>query len=189
MNLDPVKIITQILSCAAPQGMKYAQRNEIVIQVLKNLNLDPAHPPKDFNGVYAYALVEYCVGKPKAILKLFREREVRMHFWRGFSLDDTEAFVDTVLHFIDYRDLGDEIVQELGLQAKQNIKRDITPYLEEFERVFTNVARLTRTPSDVMRDKDFWGILKCLNQLSNPADIDAKLKEKIGIIPNISPYS
>ncbi len=52
------------------------QRNEIVIKLLKKFNLDPEHPPADFSGVYAYALVEYGVGKPKLILELFQQKEV-----------------------------------------------------------------------------------------------------------------
>ncbi len=187
MNLDPGKVITAISRFAVPT-INQAQRNEIVIKVLKDLKLDPAHPPKDFNGVYAYALVEYCVDKPKPILKLFREREIRMSFWRRFSLDDTDAFVDTVLHFIDSHDVGDEIVQELGLQAKQNIKPDISPYLEEFYQVFANVARLTRTPAEAMRDKDLRRILSIFNQLPNPADRDAKWREEIGEIPDVFTY-
>ncbi len=188
MNIEPGKVITAIINSASPTILNQAQRNEIVIKILKNLKFDPAHPPKDFDGVYAYALVEYGVGKPECILKLFREREIKVHFWRGFSVDDTDSFIKQVLHFIDSRDIGDEIVQELGVQAKQNIQPDISPYIEEFYQVFTNVARLTRTPAEVMRDKDFRGILSSLNQLSNPADINDKLTQEIGMIPNISPY-
>ena len=189
MNLDPGQVVIAISRFAVPQIINQAQRNEIVIKVLKHLKLDPANPPKYFDGVYAYALVEYGVDKPKSILKLFREREIRLSFWRGFSLDDIDSFVDTVVHFIDYRDIGDEIIQELGLQATRNIEPNINTYLKEFYQVFTNVARLTRTPSEVMRDKDFRGILDSLNQLSTPATINAKLKEKIGIVPSISPYT
>ncbi|MDJ0716324.1 MAG: hypothetical protein QNJ54_19285 [Prochloraceae cyanobacterium] len=190
MNLHPVTVITKILPCAVPKIIDKAQRNEIVIQVLKNLNLDPAHPPKDFDGVYAYSLVEYGIDKPEPILKLFRQRDIKVHFWRSFSLDDTDAFVDKVLYSIESTRIGDEIVRELGLQAKQNIKEHISPYLKEFERVFTNVARLTQTPAEVMQGKNFREILESVNQLSNPAEVDAKLKETIGIIPKIvSPYA
>jgi len=188
MNLDPGKVITVIARLAIPPIISQAQRNEIVINALKKLNLDPAHPPKNFNGVYAYTLVEYCVGKPQAILKLFRETEIKVHFWRSFSLDNIDAFIDTVLHFIDSRDIGDEIVTELGLQVKKDIRQDIIPYIQEFYQVFTNVTKLTRTPAEVMHDQDFRGILSSLHQLSNPADIDAELTKKIGIIPNIAPY-
>jgi predicted NACHT family NTPase len=54
-----------------------AQRNEYVIRLLKQVGLDPEHPPADFEGVYAYALVNYGVGKPKACLELFRSQDVR----------------------------------------------------------------------------------------------------------------
>jgi hypothetical protein len=33
------------------------ERNETVIKLLQRFNLAPEHPPADFSGVYAYALV------------------------------------------------------------------------------------------------------------------------------------
>lgn len=188
MSLEPGKVISSIISVATQPIANQAQRNKTVIKVLQYLRLDPAHPPQDFNGVYAYALVEYGVGKPQAILKLFREREIKVHFWRSFSLYNGDHFINAVVHFIDSTQIGDEIVQELGLQATQNIKPDISPYLEEFERVFTNVARLTRTPAEVMRDKDFRSVLASLNQLTNDADIKDKFQAEVGEVPKIFTY-
>jgi len=55
-------------------------RNERVIKLLKQLNLDPYHPPEDFTGVYQYALVEYGVGKPRPVLEIFRQTEIQQLF-------------------------------------------------------------------------------------------------------------
>lgn len=188
MSLEPGKVIGSIISVATQPIANQAQRNETIIKVLQSLNLDPTHPPQDCNGVYAYALVEYGVGKPQAILKLFRQREIKEHFWRSFGLSNFDDFINAVVHFIDSTQIGDEIVQELGLKAKQDIKPDISPYLEEFERVFTNVARLSRTPAEAMRDKDFREILASLNELSNPGEIKAKFQTEVGEVPKIFTY-
>lgn len=177
MTLDLGKVITAISSAAAPHVIKQAQRNETVIKVLKSLQLDSAHPPKDFDGVYVYALVEYGVGKPESILKLFREQDIKANFWKAFNSDDESTFIDTVLDFIDSRSLGDEIIKELKLEVKRDIKPDIRPYIEDFYKVFTNVAKLTRTPAEVMSDKDFREILNVLNKLSNADEVNTKLAQ------------
>jgi hypothetical protein len=85
MNLEPVKAINEIARFAAPKIINQVQRNEIVIKILKTLNLDPANPPKDFDGVYAYALVEYGVGKSAPIWDFFREKEIKTSFWKAFN--------------------------------------------------------------------------------------------------------
>ena len=64
------------------------KRNERVIKLLKQFNLDPDHPPAEFTGVYNYALVEYGVGKPRAILQLFRQEEVQKAFREAFDADN-----------------------------------------------------------------------------------------------------
>ncbi|MEO1373846.1 MAG: NACHT domain protein, partial [Cyanobacteria bacterium J06635_10] len=51
-----------------------------------------------------------------------------------------------------------------------------------------NVLKLTRSPAEVMRDKDLRQILLNLNRLSNSVEIDAFLKKEIGTVPNISTY-
>lgn len=67
-----LKIIIGAVKSAAPFATRLVidkfQRNETVIGILKQFNLDPAHPPDDFDGVYAYTLVEYGVYKPEPIL-------------------------------------------------------------------------------------------------------------------------
>ena len=64
------------------------KRNERVIKLLKQFNLDPDHPPSEFTGVYRYALVEYGVGKSQAILQLFRQEEVQKAFRQAFDADN-----------------------------------------------------------------------------------------------------
>ena len=57
------KTIINIGKSAVPPMLNAAQRNEIVVKTLKDLKFDPTQPPKDVDGVYVYALVEYGVGK------------------------------------------------------------------------------------------------------------------------------
>ena len=74
------EIISAIASFASPILKDKIQRNETVIKLLQQFKLDPEHPPSDFSGVYAYALVEYGVGKPRQLLEIFRHEVVKQAF-------------------------------------------------------------------------------------------------------------
>lgn len=98
--IDLNSLISAIAGIANPLIKEKLQRNETVIKLLKQFNLDPEHPPADFSGVYAYALVQYGVGKPKAILELFRQEEIKEAFRKAFEqsnfsilLAEGEAFL------------------------------------------------------------------------------------------------
>ena len=188
MNIDLGTVVKTIASITAPQFVNLAHRNECVIKILKELKIDPAHPPKNFHGIYAYTLVEYGVDQPKPILKILREREIQRYFWRCFCLDDIDTFIYQVVHFIDSSSIGDEVIKELGLEAKKDIKSDINSYLQDFYQVFINITKLTMMPADVMRDKNVRDILFRLNQFSNQNESDNYWKQEIGNIPSISPY-
>jgi len=79
------EIISAIASLASPILKDKIQRNETVIKLLQQFKLDPEHPPSDFSGVYAYALVEYGVGKPRQLLEIFRHDEVKQAFREAFD--------------------------------------------------------------------------------------------------------
>ncbi|MEH2116689.1 hypothetical protein [Nostoc sp.] len=86
MNIDlVVNALKSIAKPAASLVINQAQRNETVVRTLKQYDFDPVQPPKDVDGVYVYSLIEYGVGKPEAILNLFREREIKKAFWSAYT--------------------------------------------------------------------------------------------------------
>jgi predicted NACHT family NTPase len=87
---------------------------ETVIRLLQQFRLDPEHPPSDFSGVYAYALVEYGVGKPRQLLEIFRHDEVKQAFRKAFDHNNPSILLSSVDTFLDTYALGDE-VRDLGL--------------------------------------------------------------------------
>jgi hypothetical protein len=137
INIDPViSAIKPFAGSVGKQVINQAQRNETVIQVLKSLKLDPTQPPKDVDGVYAYALVEYGVYKPEPILKLFREKEIKNAFWQAYTSRNPLGFLNEVIKFLNWNTLGNEI-QEAGIEIQTE--------LEEFGTVFIEVAQRTRS--------------------------------------------
>lgn len=140
MTLDPLKVIQTILNIGAKPAMQQLQRNELVIRVLKDLNLDPTQPPDDVDGVYAIALVEYGVDKPESILNLLRQNEIKKAFWEAYTSKNPFKFLKKVEDFIkpvdDWNSLGDEI-RESGL--------DIADEIEKFGQGFIDVAKRTKS--------------------------------------------
>ncbi|GAA6622651.1 NACHT domain-containing protein [Scytonema sp. NUACC26] len=139
LNLD--SIINAISGIASPLIKDKLQRNETVIKFLKQFNLAPEHPPADFSGVYAYALVEYGVGKPKSFLELFRHEQIKQAFRKALDHNNPSILLSEVDTFVGAYALGDEI-KTLGL----DIKREVAA----FATVFIEVAKRSRTPSDAL---------------------------------------
>jgi NACHT domain len=134
------KVINAIQPLARPAAtlvINQAQRNEVVIQVLKSLNLDPTQPPKDVDSVYAYALVEYGVYKPEQMLKLLREKKIKNAFWSAYTSNNPLFFFNEAEDFLEWDNLGHEIRKE-GIVIRSE--------LEEFGKIFINVAKKTASP-------------------------------------------
>ncbi|NET44017.1 NACHT domain protein [Okeania sp. SIO2B3] len=157
-----VKTIINTAKSAVPQAIDAAQRNELVVNTLKKLKLDPTQPPKDVDGVYVYALVEYGVDKNEPILKLFREKEIKNAFWSAYTSNNPMGFYNKVEEFLDWNILGDEI-RELGV--------DVRSELEEFGRKFIDVAKRTKSPE--FRPYPDW------NFDEYPAEFKSLIMEKI----------
>jgi WD40 repeat protein len=135
--LDP--IISALTSIANPIIKDKFQRSETVIKLLKKFNLDPEHPLPDFSSVYAYTLVEYGVGKPKPILQLFREEEIKQAFRQAFDRNSPTNFLQQGEDFLNAYALGDEI-KDLGI--------DIRREFAAFSAVFIAVTKRTRNPKE-----------------------------------------
>ncbi|MEC4985576.1 MAG: NACHT domain-containing protein, partial [Oscillatoria sp. PMC 1076.18] len=139
-------IINAICAVARPSALlrEAAERQEIVIKLLKQFNLDPEHPPADFTGVYQYALVEYGVGKPKQILELFRQNEIRQAFRQAYDRNQPSILVREVEEFLRSYALGNEI-RNLGIDSRRE--------LAAFAVIFDEIAKRTRNPAEVRRDR------------------------------------
>ncbi len=135
------------------------KRNERVIKLLKQFNLDPDHPPAEFTGVYHYALVEYGVGKPRTILQLFRQEEVQKAFREAFDADNPHIVItkiEEVLEPDEWNVLQEAIAEE---------EIDVIVELAEFSAVFLKVVELTRTPAEVRRDRNITDLLQELEAI------------------------
>lgn len=161
INLDfLIGAITDVVSPTAFIKDKL-QRNETVIKLLKKFNLNPDHPPADFSGVYAYALVEYGVGKPKPILELFRQQEIQKIFRKALDQNNPSILLKEGEAFLDAYALGDEI-RELGIDAHREFAA--------FATVFIEVAKRSRTPAEVLTNQQIGSLHKRIENIQQRLD-------------------
>jgi predicted NACHT family NTPase len=160
------QIISAIAGFASPILKDKIQRNETVIKLLQQFKLNPEHPPSDFSGVYAYALVEYGVGKPRQLLEIFRHEEVKQAFRKAFDHNNPSILLSEVDTFLDSYSLGDE-VRDLGLDVRREVA--------EFATVFIEVAKRSRTPGDVLMSHQLGSLHKRI----------ASIQEQLSRLPNL----
>ncbi|MDY6901134.1 MAG: hypothetical protein SWZ49_24090, partial [Cyanobacteriota bacterium] len=139
-----LEILIELLGITIPIKEKF-QRNERIIQILKQYNLEPEHPPEDFAGIYVYALVEYGLGKPKPLLKLFRQEEIKAAFRQALDANNPNLLLSSVDSFLDAYQIGDEI---------KALNIDIKRELAAFAAIFIEVAKKTRKPSEVLTNQE-----------------------------------
>jgi WD40 repeat protein len=160
------QIIQALAGFASPILKDKIQRNETVIRLLQQFKLDPEHPPSDFSGVYAYALVEYGVGRPRQLLEIFRHEEVKQAFRKAFDHNNPSILLSEVDTFLDSYALGDE-VRSLGLDVRRETA--------QFATVFIEVAKRSRTPGDVLISHQLGSLHKHI----------AAITEQLNRLPNL----
>ena len=193
MSLTPVGVIVQILTTEIPIASRVfhkAIRSEAVIKILKKLGLDPTHPPEDFDGIYAYSLVEYGIdkngkAKDEEVLELFRLQEVREAFKQAFYSGNKTTLDEAVERVVNLEELDDW--NTLGKSIKlKNI--DILQELEEFRQVFNQLVEKSQTPADRKLEQKIDELSKqldtnsenniSLKPQSNITGFEALIKEK-----------
>ncbi|MEM9926891.1 MAG: AAA-like domain-containing protein [Cyanobacteria bacterium P01_D01_bin.50] len=142
------------------------QRNEIVIKILKQFNLAPEHPPADFSGVYVYTLIEYGVGKPRCLLELFRQEDIKKAFRKAFDHNNSSILLGEVEAFLDAYALGDEI---------KALQLDVMREVAAFATIFIEVTKRSRTSKEVLTS----------NQITSLHQSVAVIQEQLERLPTL----
>ena len=117
------------------------QRSEHVIRVLRQVGLDPEHPPEDFEGIYAYAIVEYGIGKPVVCLEIFRAKEIREAFRQCFDGNDPQGWVSGGAVYLRQEGLDERLRAEECEGERE---------LVEFAAAFLKMAKRSQTPKETL---------------------------------------
>ncbi|MEO1127274.1 MAG: NACHT domain-containing protein, partial [Cyanobacteria bacterium J06639_16] len=178
------KLIAAIINALASVAKEPLKRNTIFIETLKSLKLEPSHPPADFDGVYAYALVEYALAedetKPEALLQLFVDPEIKQAFRQAFDRWDMTPLSEELDRRLDWQAFGNEwnfvgnAIRDQGI----DVQREVTVFFTEF----LNVVRRSQTPKQQLQTVLLTHVqqeLKALRlQLAEATDLD-RLAEKV----------
>lgn len=147
-------VIGSIVEMGIEAAWERAKRRETVLKLLRRFNLNPNDPPTDFDGIYVYALVEYGVFKPEAILNFFRNEFIREAFRQSFYKDDPMILVREAEDIIQWN-------EETGKLGR--IDYDPRREFAAFSTVFNEIVDRARTPAEVRRDRkldDIYGDLQ-----------------------------
>ncbi|MBD2362382.1 NACHT domain-containing protein [Anabaena minutissima FACHB-250] len=149
-------IISELVGQSVQRVQDKVSRNETVLRILRKFGLQPDAPQNDFECIYRYTLIEYGLGKPEVILELFRKTEIQSNFEQAFSQNKNFNFQE-LDNYIDSYAIGDEIKQQ-----------NIDPHREvaEFARLFLEVAKQARTPTEILQDHKIEKLQRTLNQVS-----------------------
>jgi WD40 repeat protein len=124
---------------AAGPAIDAAKRREHVIRVLKKLNLDPATPPRDFESLYVYALVESCYGKPEWVLRFFRDVYVKGAFEESSSTHDWTAMK---------REIREVLARNAETGEFGHLNSQIQEEVVAFAHVFDRLVDRSRRPHE-----------------------------------------
>ncbi|MDX3640928.1 NACHT domain-containing protein [Streptomyces sp. MB09-02B] len=118
---------------AAEPAKAAAMRRAAVINALKKLHLDPNQPPKDFDSLYAYALVEELYGRPRAALRIFQDQYVQRSFARSFETNDW-SHVQKEIELAVERNRETAEFGHLGVDVAETLERFTEKFQELVDR-------------------------------------------------------
>ena len=138
------RIIDVLLKVSGAEAR--VKRNERVIRILQQFNLDPEHPPSDFSDIYAYALVEYAFDergdrKSEPLIKLFRTEAAKQLFRQAFEHNAPREWLSQGEALIARSDIGRDL---------RRLDIDLSRELAVFARCFLEIARKSRTPKETL---------------------------------------
>ena len=148
-------VIAALVGKATDKVLDTLNHSEPRLRILNQFGLKPDTPPNDFDGVYVYTLIEYGVGKPKVILQLFKEKEIKEEFNLAFSKNKSFNF-QKLDNYIKSPNIGDKIKQQ---------KIDSHRELAEFARLFMEIAKRARTATEILQDHQIDNLQRTLNQI------------------------
>ena len=164
-----IDLLFEVIGILSSPIIQKVHRNEAVIRLLKKCNLDPTHPPEDFEGIYLYSLIEYATHKdgqrkPESVLNLFRLPNIRDAFYRAFCSGDSSIVHKEIDNMINGKELNKNI-------SSQNLKEeeiDLEQELTEFTNTFIKVVERSQKPAHRQLVRQMDNLQEKLDKLTTP---------------------
>ena len=149
-------IIGAIVEMGIETSWDSIRHRESIIKILQRFEFDTNTPPTDFDGIYAYTLVEYGISKPAPVLNFFRNDYIQEAYKRSFYENDASILEREAEEIIQWN-------QETGKLG--SIDYDPRREFATFTIVFNNFVNYSRTPSEARRDQKLDEVLKQLGRI------------------------
>ncbi|MFD4676969.1 pentapeptide repeat-containing protein [Lentzea sp. NPDC058450] len=133
------------------------KRQEKVVALLKKIKLDQKIPPRDFEGIYVYTLIEYCYGRPEPIIKFFRLEHIREAFRESFESGDPRHLDREAEEIISWND-------ETGQLGR--IDYDLRREFAGFTAVFQTLVDRSRGAAEARAERKIDGLQEQLANLN-----------------------
>ncbi|MGN5387461.1 NACHT domain-containing protein [Streptomyces sp. JL7001] len=156
------EIITAALGAlgkaAADPVKDSAMRRTTVIKLLKLVHLDPNKPPKDFESLYAYALIEELHGRARSVIQLFEDKYVQRAFKYSFETDDWSPVQEEVALAVE----RNRETQEFG-HLGTDVERTLANFIAKFQELVSRSRdphstrlenKVDKLLDEVMRTRD-----------------------------------
>lgn len=168
-----LKTLTTILGFIGKPAWERANRDDRILSVLAKVGLDTNNPPQDFDGVYAFALLHYGADKPKPVLELFRDIDIKETLRRAFQSNDPAVLESAAEKLMDWNKLGDE-VRSTGVDSQA----EILAFFEEFR----NFAKRSRRPAEMVAAHQLTEIDQKVDSLGQQLAELAVMKSEIAVL-------
>ena len=136
-------VIGAIVEMGVDATWDSVKRHETMLKLLKHLKLEPNTPPQDFEGIYAYTLVEYGVFKPQPVLKFFQNKFIQDAYKKAFYENDLSILDKEAEGIITWN-------EETGKLGR--IDYDPRQEFSAFTLIFNRLVSYSRTPAEARRE-------------------------------------
>lgn len=133
-------VIKELVRLGAKPATERARRTPAVLRVLKKFHLDPANPPRDFEGVYCFAVVDAFWGAPEPVVRFFEHDNIKEAARASFEQGDYTKLKSAADDLFQWNDE----TRELGW-IDYDPRRDI----ERFCLAIDEAVQRTRRPSEI----------------------------------------
>jgi tetratricopeptide (TPR) repeat protein len=137
-------VIGAVVEMGVEGTVEWAKRQEAVVRALKKVGMEPDPPPTDFKGTYVYALVEFGIDKPRAVVELFRHEHIRDAFRRAYETGDLSLVATEAQELIDWHVIG-ESFRDMDIDPRR--------FVSEFSQSFQVVVDRSRTMPEVRLER------------------------------------
>jgi hypothetical protein len=172
MQLPWKEIVRIIIHNIVPR----AQRNYKVWKLLKLLHLDPRVPPRDFDGLYAYALATFAADKPAHVVEFFAQDDVRQLFRQAYGKPNAKEIFD--------RNIREFVAGELDAFLS---KHDFDPrsQINDFYKIFDHLASRGLEAKEIRNHEDMQVIKDNVRQILDLQARSAKSIPSVFVSPEV----